>query len=160
MVRPRQNGDTGKFFGKFTQKATQRWHTQHGTVGSGHLFQGRFKSFLVEKDNYFLQLVKYVEGNALRTKIVKKAEDWPWSSLHLRLNDPVLTEQILAPWPIDRPKDYLKLVNTPLPKVQLDNIHTSVIKSRPLGSEIWVNRQIGEYDLGYTLRERGRPKQK
>jgi len=158
VVRPRKNGDMGKFFGKFTQKATQRWHTKHGSVGTGHLFQGRFKSFLVEKDNYFLQLVKYVEANALRAKMVKQAEDWPWSSLRLRLNNPELAKKILSPWPIDVPRNYLSLVKQPLPKVQLDSIRTSIEKSRPLGGEAWVSKQVGRYDLGYTLRQRGRPK--
>jgi putative transposase len=51
-VRPNSDGDMGKFFGKFTQKLTQRWHKYHQSVGSGHLFQGRFKSFLVQTDPY------------------------------------------------------------------------------------------------------------
>jgi len=46
-VRSDENGNIGKFFGRFTQKVTQRWHAAHHTIGSGHLFQGRFKSFLV-----------------------------------------------------------------------------------------------------------------
>ncbi len=158
IVKPKTNGDMGQFFGKFTQKATQRWHTKHGTVGSGHLFQGRFKSFLVEKDEYFLQLVKYVEANALRAKIVKKAEEWPWSSLSLKLKNPGLAQKLLAPWPIEVPKNYLTLVNLPVPKVQLDNIRTSIEKSRPFGSEFWVGRQANKYNLGFTLRKPGRPK--
>ena len=80
-VRPIRNGDMGKFFGKFTQKATQRWHASHQTAGSGHLFQGRFKSFIVDKEQYFIQLMKYIEANALRSKLVKKGmpfgnSDW------------------------------------------------------------------------------------
>lgn len=158
IVKPRTNGDMGRFFGKFTQKSTQRWHTRHGTVGTGHLFQGRFKSFLVEKDDYFLQLAKYVEANALRAKMVKNAEDWPWSSLYLRLRNPELGKKILTPWPIDMPKNYLSLVNQPLPKTQLIHIRTSIEKSRPFGSESWISRQVNKYDLGYTLRSAGRPK--
>ena len=158
VIRPKGNGDMGRFFGKFTQKATQRWHAKHGTVGTGHLFQGRFKSFLVEKDNYFLQLVKYVEANALRAGLVKKAEDWQWSSLYLRNNNPEFAKQILSPWPIDMPKNYISLVNQPLSKFYLNTIRGSVEKSRPLGSEGWVKQQVNKYDLGYTLREPGRPK--
>ncbi len=157
VVRPKANGDMGGFFGKFTQKTTQRWHTKHGTVGTGHLFQGRFKSFLVEKDEYFIQLAKYVEANALRAKMVKNAEDWPWSSLCLRLKNSELAKKILMPWPIEIPKNYLSLVNHPLAKTQLDNIRTSVEKSRPFGSEAWVGKQVDRYDLGYTLRQPGRP---
>jgi putative transposase len=113
---------------------------------------------LVEKDEYFLQLVKYVEANALRAKIVKKAEEWPWSSLYLRLKNPELVKKILTPWPIEMPKNYLSLINHPLPKVQLDSIRTSIEKSRPFGSELWVKQQVEKHNLGYTLRRRGRPK--
>jgi len=85
-VKPKEDGDMGRFFGKFTQKVTQRWHASHHTTGSGHLFQGRFKSFLVEQDSYFLQLMKYIESNPLRAKLADKAEDWQWGSLFLRKN--------------------------------------------------------------------------
>ena len=160
VVRPKKGGDMGTFFGKFTQKTTQRWHTQHGSIGSGHLFQGRFKSFLVEKDDYFLQVVRYVEANPLRAGMVKKAEEWMWSSLYQRLKNPELSKKILTAWPIDLPSNYLALVNAKQPKPQLDNIRQSLTKGQPFGGEYWVNKQINKYDLGYTLRQPGRPKGK
>ena len=47
---------------------------------SGHLLQGRFKSILVEKESYLLELVRYVVLNPVRAKIVRSEEDWKWSS--------------------------------------------------------------------------------
>ena len=47
---------------------TQRWHSRHKTIGSGHLYQGRYKSFPIETNRYLLQLFRYVERNALRAK--------------------------------------------------------------------------------------------
>lgn len=157
-VRPKENGDMGQFFGKFTQKVTQRWHAAHKTTGSGHLFQGRFKSFLVEQDSYFLQLMKYIEANALRAKLVGKAEDWQWGSLYIRLHNQDLSNAILKAWPVDLPKDYLKQVNDPLPKAELDHIRYSVIRSRPLGGLEWVNQVIKKYNLEHTERSPGRPR--
>ncbi len=61
---------------------TQRWHSEHKTIGSGHLYQGRYKSFPIQINKYLFQLFRYVERNALRGKLVKKAEDWKWSSLY------------------------------------------------------------------------------
>jgi putative transposase len=157
-VRPKTNGDMGKFFGKFTQKVTQRWHSSHHTAGSGHLFQGRFKSFLVEKDPYFFQLMKYIEANPLRAKIVKEAEEWQWGSLSLRTNSYQTT--VLSPWPMDMPKDYLKQVNKPLPKLDLKNIRHAVLRSSPLGNKAWVAGKVEKYDLQYTIRREGRPSAK
>jgi len=46
----------------------------------GHLFQGRFKAFLVEDEGYWLEVSRYVHLNPVRAGIVTKPEDWPWSS--------------------------------------------------------------------------------
>ena len=47
---------------------------------SGHLFQGRFKSFLIENDRYFTTMCLYIHGNPLRARIVKRLSDYRWSS--------------------------------------------------------------------------------
>lgn len=57
---------------------TQRFNRSHRRVG--HVFQGRFKAILVEKDNYLLELARYVVLNPLRAKMVRRLENWPWSS--------------------------------------------------------------------------------
>jgi len=57
---------------------TQRFNRAHERVG--HVFQGRYKAILVERDSYLLELARYVVLNALRAKMVKRLEAWPWSS--------------------------------------------------------------------------------
>jgi REP element-mobilizing transposase RayT len=57
---------------------TQRTNRRHGLVG--HLFQGRFKAVLVERDAYLLALARYVVLNPVRAGMVRAAEDWAWSS--------------------------------------------------------------------------------
>jgi putative transposase len=57
---------------------TQRFNRTHRRVG--HVFQGRFKAILVDKDSYLLELSRYVVLNPLRAKIVRKLENYPWSS--------------------------------------------------------------------------------
>jgi len=47
---------------------------------SGHLFQGRFKSILVQKESHLLELARYVVLNPVRAKMVRSAKDWKWSS--------------------------------------------------------------------------------
>lgn len=47
---------------------------------SGHLFQGRYKALLVDKENYFLELSRYIHLNPLRAKVVRRLKDYPWSS--------------------------------------------------------------------------------
>ena len=57
---------------------TQRFNRRHGLVG--HLFQGRFKGILVERDAYLLELARYVVLNPVRAGMVFGAGEWPWSS--------------------------------------------------------------------------------
>ena len=57
---------------------TQAFNRRHAQVG--HLFQGRFKALLVEKDVYLLELSRYVVLNPVRAGMVAHAGDWPWSS--------------------------------------------------------------------------------
>ena len=47
---------------------------------SGHLFQGRYKAIIVDKENYLLELSRYVHLNPLRAKIINKPQDYKWSS--------------------------------------------------------------------------------
>jgi putative transposase len=57
---------------------TQAFNRRHGKVG--HLFQGRFKAILVDRDSYLLEVCRYVELNPVRAGIVNAAADWRWSS--------------------------------------------------------------------------------
>ncbi len=60
--------------GVFTQRSNRR----HGHVG--HVFQGRYKAILVQKETYLLELARYVVLNPVRAGMVRSAKDWPWSS--------------------------------------------------------------------------------
>lgn len=60
--------------GVYTQASNRRHHRV------GHLFQGRFKAILVDSDAYLLELARYVVLNPVRAGLVKRAQDWPWSS--------------------------------------------------------------------------------
>jgi REP element-mobilizing transposase RayT len=57
---------------------TQDFNRRHNRVG--HVFQGRFKSILVERDNYLLELCRYVVLNPARANMVEQPEQYPWSS--------------------------------------------------------------------------------
>lgn len=57
---------------------TQFYNFNHQRVG--HIFQGRYKSILIEKEAYFLELSRYIVLNPVRAGMVRSAVDWPWSS--------------------------------------------------------------------------------
>ena len=57
---------------------TRRYNIKHNR--NGHLFQGRFKNFLIENDEYLMLLSCYIHRNPLRAGIVRRLADYPWSS--------------------------------------------------------------------------------
>ena len=61
----------------------QKLNYVRGSVG--HVFQSRYKSILVEKDNYLLELCRYIALNPVRAGIVENPEDWKWSSYRATL---------------------------------------------------------------------------
>jgi len=57
---------------------TQQFNRNHNRVG--HVFQGRYKAIIVEKDSYLLELSRYIVLNPVRARMVRSVKDWPWSS--------------------------------------------------------------------------------
>lgn len=57
---------------------TQRFNRKHGRVG--HVFQGRYKAIIVQKESYLLELVRYIVLNPVRAQVVCSAKDWRWSN--------------------------------------------------------------------------------
>ena len=81
VVWPRKDGDLSEWMRWLTVTHTQRWHAHHHSAGTGPVYQGRFKSFPIQSSPHLLTVVRYVERNALRARLVKQAEDWRWGSL-------------------------------------------------------------------------------
>ena len=72
----------GENLKKFMQGLNQSYSNYHKRKykHTGHLWQGRYKSFLIQKDAYLLDCGRYIERNPLRAQMVEDPRDWPWSS--------------------------------------------------------------------------------
>src|SRR5438876_1050570 len=99
VLRPTQDDQLTDFFRRLAHTHTMRWHAHYHTSGTGHLYQGRFKAFPVESDDHLLTVLRYVERNALRAKLVKRAQDWRWSSLWRRCGADDAARELLSVWP-------------------------------------------------------------
>jgi putative transposase len=85
------DGNLSKGMRQLNGLYTQRFNRRHGMVG--HLFQGRYKAILVQKEAYLLELTRYVVLNPLRANMVNALEDWPWSSYPM-----VFGQRATPPW--------------------------------------------------------------
>ncbi len=65
---------------------TQRFNRRHGRVG--HIFQGRFKAILVERNSYLLELCRYVVLNPVRARMVRDASQYAWISYLATMGNP------------------------------------------------------------------------
>jgi len=158
VVWPREDGELSRFTGWLTLTHTQRWHAHRQNTGSGHVYQGRFKSFPVQEDDHFYTLCRYVERNALRANLVTRAEDWRWGSLHRWKQGTAQEKSLLAAWPQPRRGAWVKYVNAPQSEAELAAIRRSVQRGCPYGEESWRDRIVRRLRLESTLRPQGRPR--
>ena len=157
VLWPRSGRDLSKFVGWISTTHVRRWREHRGSTGEGHLYQGRFKSFLIQDDHHFLTVMRYVEGNPLRARMVRRAENWPWSSLGGRSGTDQLRVQ-LADWPVPRPGRWAGRVNEPLDEQTLGGLRRSIARGRPYGDDAWTARVARRYGLESTLRDPWRPR--
>ena len=156
VLSPLEDGGMSAFVGWVTLTHTQRYHAHHKTTGYGHVYQGRYKSFPVQEDDHFLAVCRYVERNALRAKIVDRAEHYRWGSLWNWLDGDSPIK--LAPWPTRRLPNWVDRVNQPLTESERQSMIRSIQRGVPYGSEKWVKKTIKRLGLESTVTPRGRPK--
>ena len=158
LLWPRQDGELSEALRWITVTHTQRWHAHRQTAGTGAVYQGRFKSFPVQTDEHFLAVARYVERNALRARLVARAEKWRWSSLWRRLQGNPNSKTFLCEWPVEEPRHWITLVNGSESEAELKTLRENLNRGRPFGDTAWVERIAKRLGLESTLRPRGRPK--
>jgi len=157
ILHPCTDTNLAEFMSWLTTTHVRQYRSRTKSVGYGHLYQDRYKSFPVETNEYCTALIRYVEQNPLRAGLTKKAEDWQWSSLWRRERGSIEQKKLLAELPIDLPSNYLASVNDILNKEVLSTIRYSVNKGKPYGREGWTDTMIEKFELSHTLRGSGRP---
>ncbi len=160
VVRPLEDDELSRFMAWLTRTHARRWLAFRELLGTGHVYQGRFRSIPVETETHFLLLCRYVERNPVRARLVARAEDWPYGSLAWRERMPAGPPWLASQWPVERPDDWLEIVNEPLTDAELKEIRESIRKGTPLGSLAWKRRVSEKLALGSTMRCGGRPRRR
>jgi putative transposase len=158
VLRPEADGEMSRFLRWATATHTMRYHAHYHNSGQGHLYQGRFKSFPIQDDDHFLTVCRYVERNALRAGLVKRAQDWRWGSLWRWLQPSEPEPALLSPWPIPRLPNWVERVNQPMSEAELDAVLRCVQRGTPFGETAWRDAAAERLGLTSTMRSRGRPR--
>ncbi len=152
LLWPHADGDLSRWMQWLLTAHVRRYHGRRGT--SGHVWQGRFKAFPIEQDEHFLTVLRYVERNPQRAGLVRRAVQWPWSSLALRARHAGL----LADPPVKLPRNWVERVHRPETAEELAAVRESVVRGAPFGSPAWRTRMAAALGLEAALRPRGRPR--
>lgn len=154
VLQPAQGEELSKWMQWLMTTYVRRYHLHYET--SGHVWQGRYKSFVVQDDPHLLTVLRYVEGNPVRAGLVASAADWQWSSHRERIGQ--RARFLVDDVPVELPQDWGKYVDEPLTDRELDRLRTSVTRQAPYGSPQWQRKAVEELRLESTLRPPYRPK--
>jgi len=136
LLYPKGNGDLSKALQWLGTAHAVRYHRRKDTIGGGHLYQGRYKSFLVQTDNHLLTVLKYIERNPVRAKLSARTEDWRWGSAYRRISGTTKEKKLLAESPTVIPKTYIQWINTPEPAEVLEKVRHSVNRGVAYGDAL------------------------
>lgn len=127
---------------------------------TGRLWESRYYSCIVDKERYLWAIVKYIEQNPKRAKIITKEEDYVYSSAkaHIRgARDALLGEELFKE---GQRKDYIELLRASTLEEHLTDIRYSTRTGRPFGSEDFIRKMERTLDRRFLLKPPGRPKKK
>ncbi|MGE0267967.1 MAG: transposase [Candidatus Omnitrophota bacterium] len=121
----------------------------------GHVWQGRFNSPLVSEDDHLLNVMRYIEQNPLRAKMVKRMDEYRWSSYRLNIKEENVCYQKLGDHEKSRINAYKEFVNVNLTPNEIQHLH----KSTRNGSD-YISKRFQDQimELLPKKRKRGRPR--
>jgi putative transposase len=138
------------------------FNNKHGR--SGTLFQGRFRTSVIDANAYFLACVRYIELNPLRNQLAFDPLEYPWSSYahHAGVRpDPLITDHAkyweLGNTPFQREAAYIELAQQGMSAQELDAINAAVLKGAPLGSHAFMLELERKTKRQILPAKRGRP---
>ena len=116
-------GDVSRFLHRLTTTHAVSWRKRTRTVGDGHVYKDRFHDSRIFSEAYYYNVLRYVEQNPLRAKLVHACREWGWSSLQERLGD---DRGIIEDGPAPLPLDWHKIVDAQLPADAAEEIRSSL----------------------------------
>ncbi len=152
ILRPHCDGDFSHWMQWLLNTHVRRYLKQYGHTG--HVWQGRFKTFPIQDDDHLVTVVRYVERNSLRAGLVTRAQDWIWSSMGAKFS---IAESTPNPTSDDllRRGDWTQFVNEPITEAEEQAIQLSIRRDRPFGSEGWTRATAERLGLESSVRSRG-----
>jgi len=163
LLTPTRAGGLSRAMREAGQSYVQAFNARHGRCGT--LWQGRFKSCLVDSDRYLLTVIRYIELNPVRAAMVAAPEDYRWSSVHTHLGkacDPMITPHpvylALGALPAERHAAYERWLREGVCESDMLTIRQHLAQERVLGDERFQRMLEATLQHPVSCRPRGRPR--
>ena len=154
LVKPRQPESLAKMMQGVSLCYTQ--HINKRYRKTGRLWESRYYSCVVDEESYLWVVARYIEQNPVRAGILKKEENYPYSSAPAHIlgeTDDVLSESLFTE---EEQKEYLDFLKTTPPGKEMTQIRQSTRSGRPLGDERFIDKIVRLLNLDFTKRTPGR----
>jgi len=164
LESPKSSENLAKYIKLLAQKYSQRINKRYKRTGT--LWEGKYKSSLISKDNYLLACSRYIEMNPVRAHIVKDPKDYMWGSYRYKIGQGE-GAVLLDPDPLyidlgkdgnERQKNYRNWFKESIPPKEWDLIRKAVNKGGVFGSSNFKERMEKLLGRSLDIRDRGRPK--
>jgi putative transposase len=163
LLRPEPGQSISRILQSLTIAHTWRYHKRRRT--SGHVWQGRFKSPVIQDDSHLLVVLRYIEANPLRARMVADPADYRWSSfLHhgTGQDDPLLSPfpewEELGRTEAERRQRWRAKVRADQKESELVAVRQALRSGRPFGDSEWTERMAKRLNIDLNPRPRGRPR--
>ena len=151
---PKKDGDLSAYMMWLSTAHVRRYHQHYHTTG--HVWQGRFRSFPIQEDDHLLTVLRYIERNAVRANLVERAQNWRWCSLATQRDGfPLVT-----PSPVRHAVNWLRYVNRPQTEAEVEALRECIRRRRPYGDQAWTEATVRVMGLESSMRPPGRPPKK
>ena len=163
LATPKTSLSASKVMQSIGRRYAQLFNLTHGS--SGTVWEGRFKSCLIDPDAYFLMVQKYIEQNPVRAGLVQKPEEWAWSSYQHHAGSetiPWISDHssywAIANTPFERQMAWQKTVLEPLGSNDIEKVSKHLSYGWPLGSDVFLKQLASKTSRPLQPRLAGRPK--
>jgi len=163
LLTPHKPEGASLVFRDLGRDYVRQFNRRHGRTGT--LWEGRFKSSLVDTDKYLLACYRYIELNPIRARMVEEPADYPWSSYHANAlgesSDLIVPHDLWLSLGNDdcmRRKAYLSLFDSILSSEQIKSIQDGLSKGLPTGDNSFRHNLEKMYSVTFGHGKRGRPR--
>jgi putative transposase len=163
LATPKTILSASKVMQSIGRRYAQLFNQAHGS--SGTVWEGRFKSCLIDPEAYFLLVQKYIEQNPVRAGLVQKPEEWAWSSYRHHAGSetiPWISDHpsywAIANTPFERQMAWQKTVLEPLGSNDIEKVSKHLSYGWPLGSDVFLKQLASKTSRPLQPRLAGRPK--